>query len=264
MALVAVSAADLVRTQDLPAWSAQHGAFAFPDETGARLLSTAAISDPAALRTALCSGGRRLVVQFDRRQAQSSSSTQRQAPHNFANTAGAIFRIAGGPVDPDATCFLAADSFVAGATVVPLERAAENSRCSRELYPQFESARGRPVVACWPIASSGHGVHALLIEFARRLRYALASLVVVDEARRIYVDYPADFTGPGADLWRVDDGGEIHPDEFDIVFLLKSGPAYFMAVSWSAAEGHSLSLFKADNSIEFKEIVKDSWYRAPL
>ena len=58
--------------------------------------------------------------------------------------------------------------------------------------------------------------------------------------------------------------GEIHPDGFEIVFLLKRGSSYLMAVSWSAAEGNSLSLLGAEDSREFKEIVQDSWYRSPL
>jgi hypothetical protein len=250
--------------QDLPSPSEQHGAFAFPDGTGSRLLSTDDISKPEALRTALCSGERRVTIQFDRRQTESTNSTHRQAPANFANTAGVIFHIVGEKVDPDATCFLAVDSLVAGTTSVPLKRAPEESRCSRDLYPHFESAKSRPVVGCWPIADSPSGTRVVLIEFARRLRYALASLAVVEDGKRTYVDYPADFTGPGADLWRVDDGGEIHPDGFEIVFLLKRGSSYLMAVSWSAAEGHSLSLLRADDTSEFKEIVADSWYRSPL
>ena len=241
----------------------QHGAFAFPHETGSSLLSTADISKPETLRTALCSGDRRVAVRFYRHQVESGKSNHRQAPHNFANTAGSLFQIVDGKIDPGATCFLAVDSFFAGTTLVSLTRAAEQSRCSRDLYPHFESAKSRPVVGCWPIVESPSGVRVVLIEFARRLRYALASLAVIDQSKRMYVDYPADFTGPGADLWRADDGGEIHSEGFEIVFLLKRGTTYLMAVSWSAAEGDSLSLLIADDSSQFTEIIEDSWYRSP-
>jgi hypothetical protein len=261
-ALLAVPLGVPGQPQDLS--SEQHGAFAFPDETGSSLLSTAKISKPETLQTALCSGERRLTIQFERYQIESANSTHRQAPHNFANTAGTVFRVIGGKIDQDATCFVANDSFLKETTAVPLKRSAEPSRCARDLYPQFESAKSRPVVGCWPIAESPSGTRVVLIEFARRLRYALASLAVIDEGKRMYVDYPADFSGPGADLWRVDDGGEIHREGFEIVVLLKRGSSYFIAVSWSAAEGSSLSLLRADNSSEFEEVVTDSWYRSPL
>lgn len=264
VAVLSLLFASALSAQDVPAWTEQHGAFAFADETGGRLLSTADISKPEALRTAICTGDRRVAVRFDRGQAESTNSNHRQAPHNFAHTAGATFRIVDGKVDPDATCFLAVDSFIAGTTPVPLRRAAEQNRCSRDLYPHFESAKSRPVVGCWPIAESPSGARVVLIEFARRLRYALASLAVIDQSRRMYVDYPADFTGPGADLWRADDGGEIHPDGFEIVFLMKRGSSYLMAISWSAAEGVSLSLLTAADSDQFTEVIEDSWYRSPM
>jgi hypothetical protein len=103
-----------LRGQDNPAWTEQHGAFAFPDAAGTRLLSTADISTPELLQTALCSGDRRLAVRFERRQAESVTSSHRQAPHNFDNTAGSVFRIVDAKVDPAATCFLAVDSFLRG------------------------------------------------------------------------------------------------------------------------------------------------------
>jgi hypothetical protein len=261
--LFVLVAADL-RGQDNPAWTEQHGAFAFPDAAGTRLLAAADISKPELLQTALCGGDWRLAVRFERRQAESADSNHRQAPHNFVNTAGSVFRILGGKVDPAATCFLAVDSFVAGTTPAPLTRAPEQSRCARDLYPHFESAKSRPVVGCWPIAHSASGVRVVLIEFARRLRYALASLALVDRDKRMYMDYPADFTGPGADLWRVDDGGEIHAEDFEIVFLMRRGSSYVMAVAWSGAEGLSLSLVTAEGGSDFRQVISDSWYRAPL
>jgi hypothetical protein len=41
-------------------------------------------------------------------------------------------------------------------------------------------------------------------------------LVAIDGDRRMYVDFPAQFTGPGDDLWRADDGGEIHAEGFNV------------------------------------------------
>src|SRR5688500_17740008 len=97
-------------------------AFAFPNEQGTRLLATADIAKPEVLRIALCSGGQQVGVQFERRQPEGADSTARQTPRNFANTAGAVFRITGGKVNADATCMLAAESFIRGATVLPLQR----------------------------------------------------------------------------------------------------------------------------------------------
>ena len=107
-------------------------------------------------------------------------------------------------------------------------------------------------------------MHVSIIEFARRLNHALACLVVVDGERRMYVDYPADFRGPGSDLWRADDGGEIHAEGFEVVFLLKRGATYLLAIEWKGAEGSALSLHVAEGTGQFKELITDSWYRSPL
>jgi hypothetical protein len=259
-----VSGSVTTYAQDLPRATEQYGAFAFSNEEGSRLLSTADMARPESLRTALCSGGKRVAVRFERRQVEGNDSIGRQNPLNFAKTAGSVFRVEGANVESGTTCFLAAEPLIAGATIIELNSAPENARCSRNLYPSFQSAKSRPVVSCWPIAHSASGVQVLLIEFARRLRYALASLVVIDRDTRMYVDYPAEFSGPGADLWRVDDGGEIGPEVFKVVSLLKWGSTYVLAVRWDGTEGAALSLWSTENDDQFKQLLNDSWYLAPI
>jgi hypothetical protein len=237
-------------------------AFAFPNEDGTRLLATAEIAKPEALGIALCSGGQRVPVQFERKQPEGADSSGRQTPRNFANTAGAVFRISG-TISADATCMLVDESFLAGATLLPLKRPADDARCLTSRYRDFQMDKGRPVVGCWPIAESAAGVRVALIEFERRLTSALASLVVLDNNRRLYVDYPAQFKVPGDDLWRVDDGGELYPQAFDVVFVLKRGSTYLLAVDWGGAEGSALSLHISEGGGPFKQVLSDSWYRAP-
>jgi hypothetical protein len=239
-------------------------AFAFPNEQGTRLLATGEIARPDALRVALCAGGQQVPVQFEGIQAEGRSSTGRQIPQNFSNAAGALFRVVGGTVNGGATCVLADEAFLAGATVVPLKRPPQTARCSKAKYPQFQSEKNRPVVGCWPIAESTGGIQVAILEFSRRLNQALASLVVADGEQRMYIDYAADFRGPGTDLWRVDDGGEIHAEHFDVVFLLKRGSTYLLAIDWAGAEGDALSLHAAEGPGQFKELITDSWYRSPL
>src|SRR5688500_5234539 len=123
-------------------------AFAFPNERGTQLLATAEIAKPEALRMALCSDGVRVPVQFERRQAESTDSTGRQTPRNFANTAGAVFRITAGSISAHATCLLVDNAFLADASLPPLKRPSEEARCPNARYPDFQADKNRPVVAC--------------------------------------------------------------------------------------------------------------------
>jgi len=238
-------------------------AFAFASPDGARLLVTSPISNPNLLRTALCTGAPPVSVQYERRQVEDNASTGRQNASNFTKTAGAVFRIVGAKVSAGTTCLVADEAFLKGAAVVALQRPRADERCSKAEYPWFQTTKSRPVVACWPIAASPDGTHVAILEFARRLTHALASLVVLDGDRRVYVDYAAEFNGPGADLWRADDGGEIHAEGFEVVCLVRRGTTYFLAVDWRGAEGSALSLWISEDA-QFKEVITDSWYRSPL
>jgi hypothetical protein len=93
--------------------------------------------------------------------------------------------------------------------------------------------------------------------------FAQTGGAVIEGDRRTYIDYPADFKGPGDDLWRADDGGEIRAEGSEVVFLLKRGTRYVMAVDWAGAEGNVLSVQAAEGS-QFKEVISDSWYRSPM
>jgi hypothetical protein len=239
-------------------------AFAFPNEEGTQLLVTAEVVEPEHLRVALCSGSQQLQVQFERRQSERSGGTGRQIPRNFAYTAGSVFRVGPGKVSAQATCLLTDESFLRGATLFPVKRPSQPARCPKTVYPNFQADKGRPVVGCWPIAESPTGVRIAIIEFARQLTNALASLALIDGDRRMYVDFPAQFTGPGDDLWRADDGGEIHAEGFDVLFILKRGSTYTIAIDWGGAEGRALSVHVSDGISEFKEVVTDSWYTAPI
>ena len=239
-------------------------AFAFPNEQGSELLATGEIATPQALRVAICSDGRQVPVQFDRRQSEGRNSTGRQTPRNFADTAGYVFRVVTGTIGADASCLIADETFLAGAMPVTIARPPETARCSKAMYPDFQADKGRPVVGCWPIAGPSAGIQIAVVEFTRRLNQALAALVVVEGDRRMYIDYPADFRGPGSDLWRADDGGEIHAEGFCVMFLLKRGSTYLLALDWKGAEGSALSLHTADGAGQFKELISESWYRAPM
>jgi hypothetical protein len=108
------------------------------------------------------------------------------------------------------------------------------------------------------------GIQIAIVEFSRRLSDALASLVVTDGDRRLFVDYPARFNGPGADLWRADDGGEIHAEGFEVVCLLKRGSTYLLAIDWRGAEGNNLSLQTVESGDQFREVIAAYWYRSPI
>ena len=150
-------------------------AFAFPNEQGTRLLVTGEIAKPEILPHGTLRRWASRLRLIRTQTAGRSKTTSRQAPQNFAQTAGAVFQIIGGTISPGATCVLAEESFVAGATVVPLTRPPSDSRCSKATYPQIQMDKSRPVVGAGLLPHRPREFRSRVIEFSRHLTQALAS-----------------------------------------------------------------------------------------
>src|SRR5262245_58361195 len=79
--------------QELPRSSLEYGAFALPDQTGARLIATAGMPHAEDVRKARCSDGRTVRVRFDHRQLERKDNNGRQLPSEFDQLAGDVFRV---------------------------------------------------------------------------------------------------------------------------------------------------------------------------
>ena len=265
--LVCVDAA-VIQGQELPRATAQHGAFAFPDSNGTRLLAASELSQPDMVHDALCSDGRRVPVRFDRWQAERDNNG-RQEPSNFDKLPGIVFtvmqgRIGGGQGAEAVSCFVAPTTLLSSATLLPVQPLTGSRECGPDVGSRLASSRNRPVVRCWRIAGLPTGRSLVLAQFARQGTDALASMVLLDHDRTIFADYPAKYEKEGQDLWRADDGGVMTPDGFQVVFLLQRGNSYVLGLSWAGSEGHSLTVAVSNDATRFTNVIVDYWYRAPI
>ena len=248
------------QVRDLPGATDGHGGFGLPDQRGGRLLQIPDLARPELLKAALCSGGRRLAVQFDRRQVQSANDG-RQTGRNFDKLAGIVYTVLGNTVDPDAACFLPSEALLAGSVILSIGAPDGSGACPQR--ERFATLRDRPVVHCWPLARLTPEKQVALLEFERRGKDALASLVVVDGSRTMFADFPAEFRGAREDLWRVDDGGVLTPEGLQIVCALQRRGWYALGTVWQGAEGRVLSLWISEGSERFTKVINDYWYQAP-
>jgi hypothetical protein len=245
---------------DVPGATEQHGGFGLPDQSGARLLIIPNLARPELLKAALCSGGRRVAVQFDRRQV-GGPNDGRQNWRNFDTLAGSVYSVVGRAVDPDAPCFVASEALLAGSAVLSIAAPEGSGAC---LQPgRFATLRDRPVVHCWPLARLAPETQVVLLEFERRGKDALASLALVDGTRTMFADVPAAFQGAGQDLWRVDDGGVLSPEGIRMVCALQRGNWYALGIAWGGAEGRLLQLWVSEGRERFAKVINDYWYSPP-
>lgn len=259
---ILVSGPGGTQVQSLPSVTEAHGGFGLRDPSGSRLLLIPTMARPELLKTALCSNGRGVPVQFARRQIEGANANGRQTSSNFDKLAGNVFTVLGNPVDRDAICFIASDALLVGSTALNFTAPDRPESC---LQPErFARLRDRPVVHCWPIARMSPERQVVLVEFERRGKDALASLVLVDGSRALFADVPAEFRGAGQDLWRVDDGGVLSPSGLQVVCALQRGSVYALGTAWAGAEGQLLSFWISAGSNRFTKVLNDYWYQAPI
>jgi hypothetical protein len=249
-----------VQVPDVPGATEQHGGFGLPDQSGARLLIIPNLARPELLKAALCSGGRRVAVQFERRQVEGANDG-RQNWRNFDKLGGSVYTVSGNAVDPDAPCFVASEKVLAASAVLSIAAPEGPGAC---LQPsRFATLRDRSVVQCWPLGRLAQEKQVVLLEFERRGKDALASLAFVDGPRTVFADFRAAFRGAGQDLWRVDDGGVLSPEGIKIVCALQRGDTYALGIAWGGAEGRLLQLWVSEGSARFAKVISDYWYSAP-
>jgi hypothetical protein len=213
---------------DIVAANDSLGAFARADATGTWLETLSTVEHPERLTTALCRG-QRVPVRFD-------------ASQRFATTSGSV----GGA----SSCFLAADSFLEGRTLLPISSPTGTGACAARA--KWAWLRNRYVDRCWPLARLGARTKRIaLVQFEMVGRDALASLIFSDGDRTTFADYPVD-------------QGSMSADAFEIVFVLQRGAWTALGVSWSGAEDASLSVSISERGEAFRDVVTEYWYQAPL
>ena len=242
----------------------QHGAFAFPDSEGKRLLVVSEPAQPALFHTALCDGGRRSAVEFSHHQPTREGNNGRQWAGNFDQLSGDVFNVRSAVAVTGGVCFLVGDAFLSAAATLAVESQPGPIECDASMSARAGASRGRDVAHCWQVSRLPGERSLLLVQFARQGTDALGSLVLADRTRMIFADWPAKDDGAGKDVWRVGDGGRLDPSDFTVPFLLQQGDSYSLAVEWAREEGVSLSLFVSNGEDRFTKVVADYWYRAPL
>lgn len=193
------------------------------------------------------------------RQEETPQNTHRCAPDNFAHLSGYIFTLAQ-PGNSGQSCFLTTQSFIDGREFIPYQ--ALPGSCSEAELVGIEAAKQRPVEESGGIALLADGRKLFLVKFAALGDDALASLVLIDErGGLIFRDYPAKVQQ--GSTWRVDDGGEIRPAQFRLIFVSTAAGRPEIGYEFLGAEGSSLEIAAADNG-QFRTVVRGYRYTSPF
>lgn len=240
-------------------------AFAFPDESGKKLLITDEVEKKETMTRALCDKNHLLSIKYlghqDRNPIKDSG---RQTHYNFANLKGEVFQIAGDPIGKDMNCLIAPKAFFQSRRMIQFKSAPGDEmgygrnrpKCDEKTRDRITSAKKRAITGCWLIGDIDKQGKLVAAVFEKK-EGELASLALLGKNRLVSHDYPGD-SG-----WRVDDEGEFQPTH-EIIFVTRQEKTdeIEIGVSWPASEGNCLSVLRSAGN-RFIEIKTDSFYWAP-
>lgn len=235
-------------------------AFGFTDASGGRIISIGEEqpSDPAALTKAICFCGKIFTVQFLRHQNEAEKSTGRQNAANFKDIGGDLYRLTDGKAKPDTTCLVVGDGFLSSGPLLvikPIKGALDRTSAAK-----VEAAKQRKIARSWGLIEAGE-FQFFLVLFERQGKNALASIAVIGRDRQIFSDYSAEFNETST--WKADDGGNIGPEQFDILFVQNAGGKITFGVVFRGFEGENVDMMLEDKGM-FTSALKGYRSRAPM
>jgi hypothetical protein len=180
---------------------------------------------------------------------------------NFDNLPGAVYRLDGEPLPAGTTVLLADQAFLHGREVLPV---ADGSREAPggDIESAVEAATGLISQESWVIAVVGEGSAVVLTRFEPGDSSSMACLAAVGGAcviiRELEGAAPNDES-----VWRVDDGGVLHPEDFRVIAAFCAPSGLEIAFTWAGFEGE-LACLLTESGGEFVEALGGYRYWAPL
>ncbi|WP_277472916.1 MULTISPECIES: hypothetical protein [unclassified Paenibacillus] len=245
--------------------------FGFAGEAGKQILVTREDKDGEeqmqALDTAIGSGGQVLKVRFQGWQTGNDQDNGRELAVNLPNLSGYVFTVEGKAAAPDDTYYLADSAAFNLEAMVPVEPASADAEQLPEADPVRKSitdAKHREIMSAWKLAALPPGRELYLVQFVRQDKDMLFSLVLEDNGKLSFMDYPAEITDNEYSVWRVDDGGEVIPQMFSLLFAARTADGLLLGVNWLGAEGIN-SFFLSQTGETFKELdIQYGRYTSPM
>lgn len=245
--------------------------FGFADAEGKNILVTGydkgLDQEMAQLNEAIGDQGKVLKVKFNKWLEGTDDSNGREMSHNFVNLAGYLYTVEEGSATPDETYYLTdqaefnEDSLI----LVDEPEVKQTQEAVEESVEQRITAyKSRDIQYIWQLADLSEDRQLYLVQFTRLDQDMLFSIVLADKDELTFMDYPAVIEGDEYSVWRVDDGGEILPEMFSILFAAETINGPLIGLNWWGSEGVN-TFFLNKEGDTFKEMdIHYGRYTSPL
>ncbi|WP_152396846.1 hypothetical protein [Paenibacillus guangzhouensis] len=236
--------------------------FAYADSTGTRLLGFDQ-AHPKQYTQAIAAPGRSHPIQYGKHQKLSEKSNGRNNMYNFDNDEGEIYKVLKGKVSQDEAVVLATKDAFQGHTFLAY-RSVKIKGLDKKTVQAIEKTKKRKVLKHWQIGEVPSEVQVGIIQFENvKGKKPLASFVLVTKNGVVFQDFEGNDDPDQYSVWRVDDGGEMDPSLFRIMFLTRSASGYAVGYEWYGSESNGLYVLQQKGK-NLLEVEHSSRYIAPL
>ncbi|RCX22688.1 hypothetical protein DFP94_101269 [Fontibacillus phaseoli] len=204
-------------------------------------------------------GGKTFEVRFVKWQKSSEQSNGRDTANNFANLEGYIFEVIDGKATPNETYYVVNEQDFDFESLLEITSPAQTERATNAeleaeetLMENISLMRDHDVSQIWTLADVGSERKLYLVRFENKDKDRLFSIVLFNGEDFLYRDYPAVAKDDNS-VWRVDDGGEVSPDMFQLLLAAETEQGLLLGLSWWGAEGIN-SFFLLEDGENFEEL----------
>lgn len=186
------------------------------------------------------------MLKYVKYQKEGKQSNQRNVASNITQDAGAWFDVVNGKFKENESCLLIEKDAFQGHTFLPY-KPVEQGKFSDKRIRKVTEFKKRKVIKQGLIGEISPCVQIGLVEFERTGKNVLASIVMTTPNGLVFKDFPATYVD-GVWTWSVDDGGEIDPQMFNILFVTKSKTGYTLGLEWIDVEGSTLRVLQQNGN----------------
>lgn len=245
--------------------------FGFADAEGRNILVTGhekgLDQEMAQLNEAIGDQGKVLKVKFNKWQDGTGNSNGREMAHNFENLAGYLYMVEEESATPDETYYLTDQTDFNADSLVPIEPVEVNQAAvviDKNVRERITASKNREIQKIWKLADLSTDRQLFLVQFVRLDQDMLFSLVWKEKDELTFMDYPAVIQGDEYSVWRVDDGGEVIPEMFSILFAAETSEGPLLGMNWWGSEGVNTFFLRKEGD-SFKEMdIQYGRYTSPL
>lgn len=241
-----------------------HNIFGFTNETGNLIITIDPVDvnkDIKSINKAIGENGNVLSIKYLKNQSGNSNDNGRQLAFNFDNLEGHIFEVIQGKAKADETYYLVNDNEFNLRSILKSTEGDE-TEIDSEAKKEIERTKNRRIQNSWEIGRIDLNMKIYLVMFERQNDDMLMSIVMETPTKLVYKDYPAKYDE--ASTWRVDDGGEVVPWMFSMLFAAKAEDGIIIGLKWIAPEGES-TYFLKENGDKLEELdISTGRYMVPI